>query len=678
MINDTDVVTWSGRTQEQKNKERISLLDYNADYSNGSDALNNALSDLSNKGGGVLYIPYHTGTLILNNTIMLRANVTVICDKNLTIDCRTLTSGYSFVALGSIESEISLGLALNSGDTFVTVSARHNFSVGDYILLKSQRECAHEDAGEAWRLGETTAGAKSPFFGEPLQIQTIPSVQTFTIYNPVIFPDYLPDNTKETSPTARPSSTLQRINLLKGIKWFGGVFLKETGSLFRLEYCIEPEINIEVIRGYGTGTEINIQKSLRSMINAKVSRPNDWSLSGNNHSSFNSIKDISSWYSKIYLEEINGCQCLDQTYIDLPCLYPEYNVKSINSHEDGMTTHGCSYGALINLIAINCNYYALRNRARFSRIKVQSINCNGGVHMSTWGAHDCEMDVDIHNFINYGVFIKNTGVTATSGPFKNIRISGYLRAASNDKSYGINVEGYDIPSVVDSGINLNNLKIINCYRAISTGAGINGVVLNNINIHDVGVVRPIYLRQSSGHKISNIFADLSKQPINDSNELILMSSLTGASNIAAYGSTISHIDYDSCLVINGRILPDIQAITFSKRVMNGIMGANDSLSIGSKNLTSNYYVEINSNENAGNCRIVLNNSIPLGYKFNIYIMAAKNLINPNIGIYGLDGGFIHFTGSKTKFIASRFVDVSEMIKLEVVKIEDNRFVIVIP
>ncbi|WP_038344347.1 hypothetical protein [Acinetobacter sp. A47] len=678
MINDTDVMTWSGRTQEDKNKERISLLDYNANYNNGSEALNNALSDLSNKGGGILYIPYHTGTLTLNNTIILRNNVTVICDKNLKIDCRTLTSGYSFIASGSIEIEIPLARSLTSGDTSVLVSTKHNFKVGDYVLLKSQRECAHQDAGDTWRLGETTAGAKSPFFGEPLQIHTVPSDQTFTIYNSIIFPDYLPDNTKETSPTARPSSTVQKINLLKGVKWLGGIFLKEKGSLFKLEYCISPEIEIEVIRGYGSGTEINIQKSLYSIINAKVSRPNDWSLNGNSHSSFNSIKDTSSWYSKIYLEEINGSQCLDQTYIDLPCLYPEYNVKSINSHEDGMTTHGCSYGALINLVAINCNYYALRNRTRFSRIKVQAINCNGGVYMSTWGAHDCELDVDIHNFISYGIFIKNMGVNATSGPFKNIRIPGYLRAASNVKSYGISIVGYDDPTTLDSGVNLNNLKINNCYRAISTGAGINGIILNNINIDDVGLVQPIYLRQSSGHKISNIFADLSNQPINDSNELVLMSTFTGSSNVADYGSTVSHIDYSSCRIINGRVLPDIQGIIFNKRIMKAVNGINDVFNIGSKNLSLNYCIEINSNEIAGNCRIVLSNSIPLGCSFNIYIMANTILINPNIGVYGLDGATIYFTGSKSKFIEARFINVSEMIKIEVIKVDNNKFVVVVP
>ena len=677
IVPDSAINTWSGRTQEEKNKDVISLLDFNAPYSSDSTThLQAALDYLAGQGGGVLSIPYHIGVLKINGVVNLRENVVVVCDENLIIDCTARTNAYSFVAEGSIGEEIDTSSNLTIADTVISTVAAHDLSVGDFALIKSQRVCADVDAG-AWRLGETTVSASQPFFAEPLQVSKVTGANHFEIYTGLIFPDYRIDKTQETSTQARARTTIQKMNLLKGVSWRGGIFKKETGSVFRLDYCYEPQIHAKFMRGYGVGVEVYVHHSFMSKINVDVERPQDWALNGNNHAAFNSVKDVSSWYSQIKLVEKNGCQGLDQSYTDICCIFPNYDVIHYDSHEDGMTAHGCCYGAVINVYAVNARYVALRNRAPFSKLNVAAINCRSGIFCSTWGGVNCDININAHSVISAGVELASAGVTSTVIPQRNTTISGYISASNNSTANGINVVGYDAANAADSGVIISNMQISGCNRAIRAGLGVNGITINNVNVVNVGSAPPIYLQGSSGHRISNLFVDLTGQ--DGTGVALFMSNISGSSNQTNYGTPTSYIDYDSIRVVNGKIHGDIVAINYMTTALTATTGFNANLTLNNKNVhASKHIVNIVSNAFAGNARIVFTDALPIGREIEMFVHASSGvtLTDNRIGIYALPsaGNAINIYGGGSK-VSGNFIDISTPTKLRLGRIGINDYTV---
>ena len=78
------------------------------------------------------------------------------------------------------------------------------------------------------------------------------STTQVVIRNPLTFPDYRTDDTLETSPAAtRPTTTIQKMDLLPGAKVIGGEFLVGANGMFYTELCDEPFIHKAKVKHAG-------------------------------------------------------------------------------------------------------------------------------------------------------------------------------------------------------------------------------------------------------------------------------------------------------------------------------------------------------------------------------------------------------------------------------------------
>lgn len=661
------------RTQSDKNAETVSLLDFGAPYSTDSTLqLQNALNYLNSVGGGVLRIPYHTGVLVVSGSITLYPNITVNCDKNLILDCTGSQEGFQFDLRGTIGGEVALSVNKTSGDTVITTRSAHVLSVGDDALIVSQRECAHADAGDLWRLGETTSTAASPFFAEPLSVEKINSATEFVSLSPLIFPDYRIDASAETSSFARPSSTVQKINFSKGFSWVGGIFKKTTGSLFHFMWSKNCVLDITVNRGYGTGSEIYNRFSLNNKLTLKVTRPNDWVLN-DGHDKYNSIKDVSAWYTQVWLDEENGCQGLDQTYSTYCGIMPTYNIRHINSHEDGMTTHGCTYGAEVYIYAINARLTAFRNRARFVRGKIFASNCRQGMRNSSWGVLDCTFDLHLLGCTTEGVNLASEGVTAIAPARKNTTISGIIQMSPASVGSAIIInDNLDAASKhKDSYITLCNLQIRNyADRAIKAGVEVNGITINNVSIEQYANNNAIWFRASAGHNVSNLHVDL--KGTDGTLPAIVATTLSGGDvSATAYGAPAYNIDFKSCKVVNGKLISDDDRLIAGKAIFNGTDATVSLVNINNKTVVPFFKVSLTAGRTTQN-RLVLENSIPIGME--IKVLVTKSGTAESFGIYTIDGGVVNFLDGVND-LGTQFISVTDKKLITVRKIADNEFIV---
>ena len=247
-----------------------------------------AVDAISAAGGGTVHAPgdYYR----LDGMVTLKDNVHLAIGRNTVIDCSRSTQAYAFYAHGGFGAEAALAATVTSGDKIISTVTPHGFAAGDWVLLKSQRACLHDDAGPEWRLGETTANALSPFFAEPLQVDVVMSATQFSVCGGILFPDYRPDRTRETYAQARDSATVQKIEFVQGISITGGRFIKSDHgkSLIDLRRCYKPELDItDMELGHTAGVGVLLRGCLSGHVKARASRPPDWSLVGD-QSAYNS------------------------------------------------------------------------------------------------------------------------------------------------------------------------------------------------------------------------------------------------------------------------------------------------------------------------------------------------------------------------------------------------------
>lgn len=623
------------RTQAQVNAETVSLLDFGAPYSTDSTThLQKAIDYLSANGGGVLDIPYHTGTLVISGLVVLKANIVINCAKNLIVDCRGYAGTKQFVLLGTTDAERVLTVNKTTGDTSIKTSPNHGYKVGDDVLIVSQRECAHADAGKLWQLGETTANVTSPFFAEPLVVESIANYSTFVSTSALIFPDYNINNSSETSPTARTASTVMRVNYAKSLEWHGGKFLKNTGSLFDLTWTKDCVISIDVQRGYGTGQEVTNTFGLNNKIAVKVTRPANWVLEAD-HSSYNSVKDVSSWYTTVLLDEENGSQGLDQTYTLYCGILPTYKVRHINSHEDAMTTHGCVYGGDINVYAVNPKKAGIRNRARFVKVNIFASNAYWGMYNSSWGVLDCQFDVHLVNCTRNGVVFLSTGVTSTAPAGKNVRLSGIIYISPKSTSAAIDIrDNEDTASYYsDCKISLVNLNIRSYDRAIKAGMGMNGITLDNVNIEHYGTQPPIWFMGSAGHKIGSLDVDIKVGDARNNYAIYGEVLTTDATLYKQYGAHAYAIDYKSCKVTNGQLMNNDIRLIANKMEFNGDSSGNDGQYLKNSNSVPLTIIDLKTGI-IGQNRLIIDKTVPIGMVLRFYLTSAD--VNTVLGLYVTD------------------------------------------
>jgi len=452
-----------------------------------TDAIQEAINAMEALGGGI--VQAHDLAYKIAGIVYLKDNVHLEFGTQTVIDCSTSAAAFTFYALGTVGEEVPLSVTVTSGESVIQTTTPHGLQVGDWALLKSQRACLHDDAGYAWRLGETTGGTTSPFFAEPVQIFSVDSATQVTVTSGLIFPDYRPDKTLETYFLARDSSTLCKINFVENVRLTGGRFIKSTNgkTLVRMSFCLRPYIEIaDAQLGLTVGACVDLRGCLEGNVKARAERPADFEVVVD-HSLYNSFKDVGSWYCTWDVVDYNGSQGWDQSFSsgEHPSICPTLKMKSINSREDGATTHGACYGADIDIQAFSPRFVGFRNRARFSRIKARVIGDKSGgtsgVLLSSWGGLDTVVYDSFMQATPIGIEIDPEGITDISPPEANLTITDctFIGIFAGQIIY---LRDRATPNTTLSNVNIKNITARDCKRGIYIGEFWHGVNVSDINI----------------------------------------------------------------------------------------------------------------------------------------------------------------------------------------------------
>ncbi|MBV7482540.1 hypothetical protein [Bordetella sp. BOR01] len=325
------------------------------------------------------------------------------CASGVIIRATGLNGSVLFRDNGTAEAELPIAAGVTSGDTAISTLTPHELIPGDWVLLTSQRSCAHADAGKDWQLGTVTDPESDyPYFAEPLQVMTVESTTTFTV-TPIIFPDYRTDNTQETYSGPRTHSTIRKINFTTGTQFIGGriVAPARASRMFDFLWSYMPIVDCEFDLADAPGQAVYSKYTYGAKCKAVIGRPFNWTMVLS-HAQYNSVRDVSSWYGDYDIEERYGSQGYDQTYDDICAIHPRVRVKAYEPVESGCTTHGNTYGITIDAMVIGHKRQAVSNRARFANIRVTSIGEAGNnnadaISLGEWGQQNLRLVLDVKN-----------------------------------------------------------------------------------------------------------------------------------------------------------------------------------------------------------------------------------------------------------------------------------------
>lgn len=326
----------------------------------------------------------------------------------------------------------------------------------DYILLKSQRECLTvEDAGPEWCLGNATPNAPGLYFGEFLQVHQVVEKRIETTAKPIYY-NYLHHNTNETSPQARPSSTVQKVNFARNVKFRNFRVSKTTKRTFHFLYalnCVVEKVVIydDVYVDHGSVDFIYMVNSLN------CTGVDCWHEFTNiihpGHYYDINIYKIRSCQNSGFLGcyTKNGGQPFDITYEtqSIPstnCFVDNCTIDRAN--HTGITTHGGVFQTqLINNKLRECAQ-GINIRARNSIITNNSITVGKedggayGIAMYDAWAVDCVVSGNTINGYIYGIAIADSsnyffgriGTIISNNTVKNFKYGFYLSRSRNNKS----------------------------------------------------------------------------------------------------------------------------------------------------------------------------------------------------------------------------------------------------
>lgn len=532
-----DAVDSVGRLQSDVNSDQISILDFSSVLPDGNgsgggtdftDAFQKSLTALFIRGGGTLHVPHRgTGIYRVDGNIVPGDYVRISVDPAVTIDFTNHTGGVNSSCVdirGEFEGEeIPLGSNVTRGSQTITTATPHGLSVGDWFLLKGQRNSLSVDAGEEWRLGAPTGSidAHACYFAEPCLVRAVNSSTSISVSRPIIFPDYRTDATQETSVWARPTTTLQKINFRKGVTWEGGRVTNGESSIFALNKAMGCSVtNVDGWMGSKTGALIRNTNGLYNKFSGVTARHSQIYYIDVDHSRYNSFKDYSSWWSEWDVTDHFGTQCYDATYeINGVCNIGLYvKMTSYDAHEQGITLHGGTYGYFIDSPKII--------RARQSAITVRSRN---GVIADPFimGPHTTQLGAI--QFTGWGVECSITG-GLIDGYWCGVDIGPEQGGAINFPHpwrWDVTVDGTQIrrcgigvrctthidtprPNAESSGIILRNLRIANpSSYGIQLAPYCNYVTVENIRFENLGAgVYGLSVDNNSvGHTIKDITGD---------------------------------------------------------------------------------------------------------------------------------------------------------------------------
>lgn len=387
-------------------------------------------------------------------------------------------TGNNVVSLnGAVEPEVEISIAIASGSKMISTKTAHGLSVGDIIYLKSQRDSLSVDAPADWRLGYATPGSGACYYAEFLTVATVPSNTQVTVTTATVFPSYRPDQTQDSAPTSRASSTIQKVIPNKGAGVKNITFTGSPAQCVRTEWATDFVLENLIFRSTTDKPAFNINKSYSGDLRAcKVYYPERTAAIIYLRNAFKIISSVGIDMENCYVE--NGSQCFDFTYAaDYgPSMYCTLrNSRTLWAQTNGATTHGGTYSIDFEGNRFdNCISNGLSIRSRESKIIGNSVNhaydvaTTYGIRLYEGWAVDCIISnntvsgfgfgFDVIDAPDMGEKFERIGALVSTNTFTNCNVGiSCIRSASN-------------PYRGESGLDIKNNQFT---RMRASGTGIN-------------------------------------------------------------------------------------------------------------------------------------------------------------------------------------------------------------
>lgn len=420
---------------------------------------------------------------IYENTDMLGHGATILCNVDtdvFTVDGRGLSGG--------------VGLAANvtSGATLFSTKEAHGLSAGDIALIWGQRNCLSPVDAGAWCLGPHE-GLKS-YFAEPLIVKSAEET-SFTSTRGIIFPDYLVDNSAETT-SARASTTIHKISFCEGVSVRGITFKHYgSGSCVRARWAKDLRIDgVSVYRGIKQGLSIKIEFCYGTRL-ADITMFGDPTLSINADTpdfyKWGPIDVTSSWNTTaVGWHLYNTVTGMDMTFAD--GRWPSMFLTFSDSYVEGAlavpsTTHPGSYGYTFrgNTFVGCAGGLVLRSRAG-----VISGNHVAGPGADVDGSYGIYMFGAAVNSLVIGNIVTGCCYGVIDHPYSSAE---YVLPERNVRYIGNDIDAktaFYAPSAPDGSIRTSNVEVSG-NRLKYTYVGVNlGRWRHGFYVHDNDVIGP--------------------------------------------------------------------------------------------------------------------------------------------------------------------------------------------
>lgn len=428
------------RTVESKLLETFSVKDFGVvgdGVVNDGPAINTAVAAVSAYGGGVLWFP--KGVYNIDTAIALQSNVHLDVSAGAIIDVATLAGSSAIQAQGTVGTAVPLASNASRTNTSVSVAAgaEAGFSVGDYVLVYSERQpdaTAQKD-GEFQIVKSTTSGIIN--------------------FHDGLWGDYATTDT----------ASIRKLNPVSNIRVYGGGIIRGSGlndKLLTFYRCLD--IHIEgIIFEDGDYEALTFQSTLN--------------FSAKNCSFYRSNNVGTGYGAAIY----DGCQWGDiigNKFIDC-----RHGVSG------GGNVGGYGLNRFINVIGNNAyggldSGYDGHSPCQYWNIIGNTATAKNGANSDgiTWQGLDVVIaDNSLIGSKNYGVLLEPrrpedfTGLTVKGNVIRDTGVFGIylLPVGTAGTINGVNISGNTVLNTANHGI---------LVRSNTANRAINGLNISNNTI----------------------------------------------------------------------------------------------------------------------------------------------------------------------------------------------------
>jgi hypothetical protein len=411
------------------------------------------------------------GTVVVPPGTYAVSTVTVPSDTALVgLGVATLVcSGTTGIAItGTQSAEVKLTTDATSG-TKTLSHETFSFAVGDVVQIMSQRSSLVSDASPEWRLGYQTPASPGAYFTEWHTVAAVGSTTSVTLREPLLFPDYFKDNTRETDASARAATTLRRITPAKNVR-IKGLRIRRTTNDGRWIW-VTRGMNVVIEDCYfemqNHGVAIQFVSSLGCKAVGCFAEYPANIIPAEEHHLRNSYKVIGSQHCGFErCTTVNGTQPFDLTYTSGgPCTTYGYvvNCETRWAANNPATSHGGTYASVFRGNRFDTLRNGISNRSRRGVVADNIIDgrldaLSYGVAMYEGWARDCVVTGNTINNFHYGVaiwdgpdagetFQRWVGLNVSGNTMSNVNVGvayGY-RSPNNTTAYT------DVQGVLVSG-----------------------------------------------------------------------------------------------------------------------------------------------------------------------------------------------------------------------------------